>query len=138
MHRISPGALDEACGTFPALLWRPSRPDLREGCIYPRSRVYGPLRRGCFTTALGNFVAAPFLLDRIPLNEIVTLIQECRIIDRINQRYMMPIAPKGEMRERETETLREVIDGSIARASLTRGHVVAALGTFRLLSTGQT
>jgi hypothetical protein len=60
--------------------------------------------RGSFTTALQNFVAAPFLLDRIPLNEIAVLIQECRIIDRICDRYMMVISPKGEKREQETET----------------------------------
>lgn len=91
--------------------------------------------RGSFTTALGNFVAAPFLLDRIPLNEIVVLIQECRIIDRICDRYMMVLSPKGEKREEETETLRKTIAGAIQRATKIKVHVMTVLGTFQLLST---
>lgn len=90
--------------------------------------------RGSFTTALQNFVAAPFLLDRIPLNEIVLLIQECRIIDRICDRYMMAFRPEGERRQRETETLRNTINGAIARATSIKAHVMTALATFQLLS----
>jgi hypothetical protein len=90
--------------------------------------------RGCFTVALENFVAAPFLTDRINLNEIVTLLQECRIIDRINQRYMMPLAPRGEKRERETEALRSVIEKSTIRAIRIQAEVIRALAAFRLLT----
>jgi Restriction endonuclease len=91
--------------------------------------------RGSFTTALQNFVAAPFLLDRIPLNEIVVLIQECRIIDRICDRYMMVLSPKGDKREQETETLRRTLAGAVTRATLIRARVMTALSTFQLLST---
>jgi hypothetical protein len=91
--------------------------------------------RGSFTTALQNFVAAPFLLHRVPLNDIVVLLQECRIIDRICDRYMMILSPRGEKREEETETLRRTMAGAVARATRIKAHVVAALGTFKLLST---
>ena len=55
-----------------------------------------PEGRGCFTAALERFVAAPFLTDRINLNEVATLFQEVPIIDRIIFRYMQPFAPKGQ------------------------------------------
>ncbi len=90
--------------------------------------------RGCFTFALENYIAAPFLTDRIPLNEIVTLVQECRIIDRINQRYMMAIAPKGEMRDREIDTLRSVINKATGRVARLQVAIASALGAFRLLT----
>jgi hypothetical protein len=91
--------------------------------------------RGSFTTALQNFVAAPCLLDRIPLNEIAVLIQECRIIDRICDRYMAPFSPRGEKRERETETIRRTIEGATIRATTIKACVMTALNTFQLLST---
>jgi hypothetical protein len=90
--------------------------------------------RGCFTAAFETFIAAPFLLDRITLNEIVTLVQECRVIDRICQRYMMPLAPKGEKRDQETETLKGVLARSVTRATALRLAVLGALSTFKLLS----
>lgn len=93
--------------------------------------------RGCFTIALENYIAAPFLTDRINLNEVVTLVQECRIIDRINQRYMMPLSPKGEKRDGEVDTLRKVIERSTLRAVRIQAEVNRALSSFRLLtSTG--
>lgn len=91
--------------------------------------------RGSFTTALQNFVAAPCLLDRIPLNEIAVLIQECRIIDRICDRYMAPFSPTGEKRERETATIRRTIEGATIRATTIKACVMTALNTFQLLST---
>jgi hypothetical protein len=90
--------------------------------------------RGSFSTALQNYVAEPFLLDRIPLNDVITLVQECRIIDKICDRYMMAMSPKGEMRERETETLRNTIDRATTRSAIIRSKVMAALSTFRTLS----
>jgi hypothetical protein len=91
--------------------------------------------RGSFTTALQNFLASPFLLDRIPINEIVVLIQECRIIDRICDRYMVPNSPTGEKRLRETETVQRTIAGATMRATTIKARVIAALNTFQLLST---
>lgn len=90
--------------------------------------------RGCFTAALERFVAAPFLTDRINLTEVVTLFQECRIIDRINFRYMQPIAPKGERREQETTTLQTVIQKAMSRAILLQSQVTGALNSFQLLT----
>ena len=86
--------------------------------------------RGSFTTALQNFVAAPLLLDRIPLNDIVVLIQECRIIDRICDRYMMVLSPRGEKREQETETLRRTLAGAL-KGLPSKG---ACMQPFQLLS----
>ncbi len=91
--------------------------------------------RGSFTTALQNFIAAPFLLDQVPLNEIAILIQECRIIDRICDRYMMAFSPKGDQREQEIKTLRDTISGAVMRAKNIKARVMASLATFQLLST---
>ena len=44
--------------------------------------------RGLFTQALEDFLAAPFLFDSINTNEVNLLVQECRIIESINMRYL--------------------------------------------------
>ena len=93
--------------------------------------------RGCFTLALENYVAAPFLTDRITLNEVVTLVQECRIIERITQRYMAPLAPRGEKRDQEVAALRLVIEKSIRRAIRIQAEVVRASAGFRLLTNAE-
>ena len=90
--------------------------------------------RGCFTGALEDFLAAPFLTDKINFSEVATLIQECRIIERINQRYMMPMSPQGEMRDREIDNLRSLISKATERASRVLAEVDAALKTFRFLT----
>ncbi len=91
--------------------------------------------RGCFTSAFEDYLASPFLIDRIPVNDVSVLIQQCRIIERICQRYMMPLAPKGEQRDQEISTLKQVIDRSILRALALKVAVQAALSTFTQLST---
>jgi len=93
-----------------------------------------PEGRGSFTAALERFMAAPFLADRISVNEVVTLIQECRIIDRINGRYMSPFAPGGARRDKETATLQRVLAKATARAVALHSTISAALGSFRLLT----
>lgn len=71
--------------------------------------------RGCFTRAFEDYLASPFLSPPVPLNEVSILLQECRIIDRINNRYLSPHAPSGELRDREIETIRWVIEKAQAR-----------------------
>ncbi|MEN6309300.1 MAG: hypothetical protein ABFD91_16260 [Anaerohalosphaeraceae bacterium] len=64
--------------------------------------------RGNFTIAMENFIGDPFLIDQIPLNDIVVYVQECRIIDCINKRYLSPMAPKGQQRDKEINTIKSV------------------------------
>ncbi|MCA9114268.1 MAG: hypothetical protein KDA79_04230 [Planctomycetaceae bacterium] len=93
-----------------------------------------PEGRGSFTFALEQFIAAPFLTDMINLNDIVSLVQESRIIERINYRYMQPISPKGDRRDEEITTLRSVIQKAVNRAVQIQTQVAQALSSFRLLT----
>lgn len=93
--------------------------------------------RGCFTLALEQFMAAPFLTDRISLNDVVLLIQECRIIERINSRYLTPLRPKEERRQEETATLQSVIVKASVRAEALQRTIATILGSFRLLTSAE-
>ncbi|MBL7152325.1 MAG: hypothetical protein ISS79_01305 [Phycisphaerae bacterium] len=90
--------------------------------------------RGCFTRALEDFLAAPFLVSKIDLSDIIVLVQECRIIERLNARYMATGAPKGELREREITTLRSVISKATKRSAKILACINDTLATFRLLT----
>jgi len=93
-----------------------------------------PEGRGSFTTALEGYMAAPFLTERISINDVATLIQECRIIDRINQRYMSPFSPKGDQRDKEIATLRRMLTKSSERAVVLHATINAAIGSFTSLT----
>lgn len=89
--------------------------------------------RGSFTQALDNFAASPFLTDRIDLPEVVTLIQECRIIDRISDRYLMGSRTSDGVREQDRDSLRRVTAGAITRAARLLAATENTLKSFRLL-----
>jgi hypothetical protein len=90
--------------------------------------------RGTFTYALEGFLAAPFLTDSIDPNEVSLLVQECRIIERINSRYMMPMAPKGDARDREIVILKSTISTAIERAHRLNETVQSVMSRFLLLT----
>ncbi len=69
-----------------------------------------PESRGCFTQALEDYIASPFLTDRINLSEVSILLQECRIINAINTRYLMGAhGGNKEIKIRESETIKNII-----------------------------
>lgn len=90
--------------------------------------------RGCFTQALEDYLGAPFLPSHIDLQEVSTLIQECRIIDTINRRYLFGMGLSKESRAAEAETLRGVILKAEGRAVLLLAALQKCLGTFRPLA----
>ena len=94
--------------------------------------------RGCFTTALEGFLAAPFFAEEIEPNDIAVLVQECRIIDRINSRYMAPYARKASDRDHEIETLKNVIKRASQKASRILQSVNRSLKRFQLLTDAAT
>ena len=79
-------------------------------------------------------MAAPFMINRLDLNEVSTLVQECRIIDRINCRYMTPFRYKEEQREQEAVTMMKVISRATARAVKLMACINEAMASFRLLT----
>ncbi|NQU24255.1 MAG: hypothetical protein HQ567_23485 [Candidatus Nealsonbacteria bacterium] len=90
--------------------------------------------RGSFTSALEDFIAAPFLTNKLDLNDISTLVQECRIIDQINFRYMTPNRQKQEQRDQEAETIKRVISKATVRAIRLIACINATMSSFRLLT----
>jgi hypothetical protein len=90
--------------------------------------------RGTFTSALEGFLAAPFFAHKIDPNEVSLLVQECRIAEIVNMRYMMPNSPKGEIRDRDIETLRDVTSKAIQRANKLNEVVKEAMSIFRPLA----
>lgn len=90
--------------------------------------------RGCFTTALEGFLSTPFLTAQIDISEVSKLVQECRIIDRINSRYMAPLAPKGSVRDHDIDALKGIIIKAIVRASKILMSVNQSLCRFQLLT----
>ena len=71
--------------------------------------------RGCFTTSLDRFLATPFLTDQIDLVLILTVIQECRIINAITQRHLFNLH-SIEQREEDAATLLTVLPRARERA----------------------
>lgn len=94
--------------------------------------------RGSFTGALESFLSAPFLTDRISVHDVAVFVQECRIIDRINNRYMTPLAPKGEQRDGEIAALRSLIGKAVAHAAALDSIVFDTMSSFRTLTSEST
>lgn len=92
--------------------------------------------RGSFTQALENYLAAPFLTSYVDTNQIGILLQECRIIDSINQRYLEGVRAPNEIREQDIEQLRSVIAKAIPRAVEIQQSVQKCLIVFRPLALG--
>jgi hypothetical protein len=90
--------------------------------------------RGCFTQALEDYLAAPFLSTHLDSQAIATLLQECRIINTINQRYLAGIRVSDELKTREVETMRGLIAKADARAIALQSSVQRCLTTFRPVS----
>ncbi|MDH5728744.1 MAG: hypothetical protein OEZ58_07115 [Gammaproteobacteria bacterium] len=74
--------------------------------------------RGCFTRAFEDYIALPFLSDNIPYVEIATLLQECRIIDSINTRYLLGIRGKNEkVRDSDIKSFKSLLHKATVRAT---------------------
>ena len=90
--------------------------------------------RGLFTQALEDYVAAPFLMTHLDLQSIATLLQECRIISTINQRYLNGISRGPELKLQESETLRNLIEKADGRAATLLTSIQECLKTFQPLA----
>ena len=76
-----------------------------------------PESRGCFTQALEDYLASPYLTERINLSEVSLLLQECRIINAINTRYLMGAhGGNKDLKTREAETIKSVLKKAITRS----------------------
>ncbi len=64
--------------------------------------------RGSFMRAFEDYITQPFLTDYMPIGEISILLQECRIIDSINARYLAGLHHPGT--EQEIEILKSLIN----------------------------
>lgn len=87
--------------------------------------------RGCFTQALEDYLVAPFFASHIDVDSVLILLQECRIIDTINRRYMTGLRFSDDLKAKETETLAKVIARADERANEMQEVVRQCLATFR-------
>ncbi len=87
--------------------------------------------RGSFIYALENYLVAPFLTDHINISEVGTLLQESKIIDAINQRYLMGVRVKGEIKEQEIEKLKRILEKATQRALLIELNIKKCLMEFK-------
>jgi len=92
-----------------------------------------PEARGQFTSALEGFLAAPFLTDHIAVSDVAILLQQSRIIDCINDRYLRG-SPMTN-RENDVETLKKIIVAAKGTATAILSQIKRAEGCFGLLST---
>lgn len=90
--------------------------------------------RGTFTLALEGFLAAPFLFDSINTNEVNLLVQECRIIEKINTRYLMGAKSSAEIRRNDVDILKDLIPKAIDRGKRLNESVEVCMNSFRLLT----
>lgn len=90
--------------------------------------------RGLFTQALEDFLAAPFLFDSINTNEVNLLVQECRIIESINMRYLMGLNSSTEIRRNDVDTLTDLIPKAIYRGKQLNESVEVCMNSFRMLT----
>lgn len=88
--------------------------------------------RGTFTLALEEYLAAPFLADSIDTNEVSLFVQECRIIERINMRYLIGTVPK--VRDKDIESLKCLIPKAIERANRLIKIINANVNRYQLLT----
>lgn len=94
-----------------------------------------PESRGCFTQALEDFVTLPFLPENISLNEVSVLLQECRIIDSINSRYLAGIsASKADIKSNDIESMKKILGTARARAELLHASINHCLVSFKPIS----
>jgi hypothetical protein len=89
--------------------------------------------RGIFTLALEEFLAAQFLTNSINTNEVSLFIQECRIIEQINYRYLMGVKIEDEKKKEEIELLRNFIPSTIGRGKHLGDVVNSCMSNFRPL-----
>jgi hypothetical protein len=87
--------------------------------------------RGIFTHALEEFLAAPFLVDSINPNEVSLFIQESRIIEQINYRYLMGVKIQDEKKTEEKDLLRGLIPSAIDRGKRLNNVVNICMSNFR-------
>lgn len=91
--------------------------------------------RGCFTRALEDYIALPFLSNNIPYVEIATLLQECRIIDSINTRYLLGIRGKNEeVRDSDINSFKSLLQKATARAITLKSILYKCLVSFSPIS----
>ena len=91
--------------------------------------------RGCFTQALEDFVTLPFLTEYISLNEVSILLQECRIIDSINSRYLAGIPrSKNDIKTRDIESVKKLLSTANVRADSLQASVNVCLSSFKPIS----
>jgi hypothetical protein len=94
--------------------------------------------RGCFTHSLEDYVSSPFLNEYISLNEVSLLLQECRIIDSINSRYLLGVPrSKEELKNREIETMRGLVSKAKQRSDKLLTSIHWCLANFRPVSKKQ-
>lgn len=87
--------------------------------------------RGCFTSALEDYICAPFLTQSIPLNQVAVLLQECRIVDSINNRYIQGLSVSKEIKEADIENIKRIISLARARVSDIDNAIQACFQSFR-------
>lgn len=90
-----------------------------------------PESRGCFTQALEEFVTLPFLTESISLNEALVLLQECRIIDSINSRYLSGIRSPTDIKNNDIKSMQRVLGTASARSEILLASVNKCLTNFR-------
>lgn len=91
--------------------------------------------RGFFTAAIEGFVASPFFLETINIYEISLLVQQYRIIDRINTRYLTPNTPQGgPIRDHDIEVIKINIPQAIERSAQLLITLDETLKRFRFLT----
>ncbi len=91
--------------------------------------------RGSFTQAIEDYVAAPFLTEYININEVSILLQECRIIDSINLRYLLGVRGKNEeIKTHDIEAIRKLINKAKARTHQLQLQIKICMSIFNLVS----
>ena len=89
--------------------------------------------RGSFTAALEQFLAAPFFTDRVDPNSIATLLQESRIIDRVNFRNIESFTNQNRV-DLDCQTIRTVLQKAIPRARKILVQVSVAMHSIKPLT----
>ncbi len=90
-----------------------------------------PESRGCFTHALEDYVSQPFLTNIISLNDVSILLQECRIIDSINSRYLSGIRSPEDIKENDITSLKRVLATANKRAEELFTSIDVSLSSFK-------
>lgn len=94
--------------------------------------------RGCFTQALEEFITLPFLTEHISLTEVSVLLQECRIIDSINTRYLQGAhGLNNTLKMREVDSIKSLISKANARSNLLLASVIVCLSNFKPIAEGK-